>query len=249
MQPQQPGQPPYGQQPPMGGPPAGGAPGPAGPPNPAQTAAIILAVCGVLMAVGVFTKSWLSASEGKSEVGVGLLGAQECRRGECRSFSWGDMKGAVPGDVKAVGYLGFVAGLGAIGAAGFCAFLAFQRQSHKIPVKVIQGVFGAAAFSFTYFLVRLMLDDKLGKGLGPSFSGIVAIVGVVGAGFVLKQMLMPIIKQGAGAAAPASAAAMPMGGAPQAPAMAPVACPRCNGQAAYVAQYQRHFCNACQQYV
>lgn len=48
-------------------------------------------------------------------------------------------------------------------------------------------------------------------------------------------------------------AGQPMAGQPmaQAPmAAAPtVTCPRCQGQATFVAQYNRHFCNACQQYV
>lgn len=246
MQPQQPGQPPYGQQPPMGGPPAGGAAG--GPPNPAQTPAIILAVCAALIAVGVLTKSWMTAGEERFSVGIGLLGMKACAGDRCETAGWGDkqMKG-IDGDVKAFGYLGFITGLAAIGACGYMAFLAFQRQQHKIPVKVMNGVLGAAAFCSTFFLVRLLTSDGAERA-SLSYSGFLAIGGLVGAGFVLKQMLTPLIKQGAGAAAPAYAAAAPMGAAP-AGAAAAVACPRCGGQAAYVAQYQRHYCNACQQYV
>jgi hypothetical protein len=221
-----------------------------GPPNPAQTPAIILGVCALLMAIGVFTKSWVSHSERGADAGIGLLGLKVCGGGQCASFGWseGFMKKA-DGDIKAFGYLGFITGLAAIGAAGYCAFLAFQRQSHKIPVKIINGVFGAAAFCFTFFLVRLMTSE-IGDEAGPSYSGFLAIGGVVGAGFVLKQMLGPIIAQGPGAAV----AAAPGGGYQAQPGgmpanVAAVTCPRCQGQAQYVAQYQRHFCNACQQYV
>lgn len=234
------------------GQPMGQQPQPAAAANPAQTAGILMMVCALAIAIGTFTKSWFAESEGGGEVGVGLTGMKMCGRGECMAMSWGDMDkmgGKIPGDIKLFGYLGFLAGIASVGAAAAAGGLALSRNSHKIPEKVLLGIFGAASFSMTFFLVRFMTEDK--KMPGISFSGFLAIGGLIGAGMVLKSMLGPIIKRGQLAAgpggyAPAGAAmGAPMGGA----AVAPVPCPRCGGQAGFVAQYNRHFCTACQQYV
>ncbi len=220
--------------------------------NPAQTAGIIMLVCALALAIGTFTKSWLSESGDGREAGIGLTGIKMCGRGECMALSWGDLDkmggGKVPGDIKLFGYLGFLAGLASIGAAGAAGGLALSRNTHKIPTKVLLGIFGAASFSMAFFLVRVMTHDKLGDA-GISYSGFLAFGGLIGASVVLKQMLGPIIARGQLAAGPAAYAQGPMGGAPMAAGAPPVACPRCAGQAGYVAQYQRHFCTACQQYV
>lgn len=248
--------------------------GPPAAPNPAQTAGIILCVCALAIAIGTFTHGWLSASKGDESVGIGLWSAKECEDGNCRSRSWGDMGSFVPGDVKIFGPLGFIAGLAAVGALGFAGAMALSRNTAKIPHKALLPVLGVASFAQTFFLVRCMTDDKLSRGLSISYSGILAIGGLIGAGIVFKQMLVPQINAAKGmmpAAAPMAYGQPPMGQPPMgqppmgqpmaAPPQQPMAaapaagqpqvmtCPRCQGQAQFVAQYNRYFCNACQQYV
>ncbi|MCA9677120.1 MAG: hypothetical protein KC464_18990, partial [Myxococcales bacterium] len=159
-------------------------------------------MCALLIAIGTFTKSWVGADERRMSVGVGLTGAKLCSEGQCISMGWGDkMMKRAPGDIKLFGYLGLIAGLGAIGAAGAAGGLALSRNTHKVPLKPLYGAIGAASFTHSYFLVRLLVDEKIGKGASIGYSGIVSIIGLIGAGFVLKQMLGPIIKQGAPAGA------------------------------------------------
>jgi len=244
--------------------------GPPSAPNPAQAAGIIMIVCAVAIAIGTFTKSWVGKSvsfgDESMEVGLGLLGMKQCSSGKCESAGWGDDdRGEIPGDIKAMGYLGFIAGLASIGACAAAGGLALSRNTHKIPHKVLLGILGAGSFSMVYFLVRIKMDDKVGGRLDISYSGIAAIGGLIAAGIVMKQMLVPLINRAKGIhpAALPMAYAQPMMGQPmqgqpmmgqpmaQAPmaAAATVTCPRCQGQATFVAQYNRHFCNACQQYV
>lgn len=258
MQPGAPGgQPPQGYgQPPQGYPPQGGPPAAA---NPAQTAGIILLVCAAAIAIGTFTKSWMSASEGDESIGVGLWGVKVCEDDEgCQSISWGDAGDRTPGDIKIFGPFGFLAGLAAAGAAAAAGGMALSRNTGKIPNKVILGIFGAASFAQTFFLVRLMTEDKLSRGMSISYSGILSIGGLIAAGIVFKQMLAPQINAAKGLLPAATAmgggyappmGAPPMGGQPPVAAAATMTCPRCQGQATFVAQYNRHFCNACQQYV
>lgn len=248
-----------------------------GPPvasNPVQTAGIIMIVCALAIAIGTFTKSWFSASDDGATMGIGLTGMKAEGRGKSVSFSWGEMndmargEGKVPTDIMLFGYVGFIAGIGAVAAAGAAGGMALTRNLGKFPTKPALGVMGAASFAQAFFFVRVLTEDaitKTGRGpeLGPSYSGILSLAGLIAAGIVFKQMLKPHV-DAAKAALPAGpmmgygqpVQGQPMMGQPQ-PMMGqpPVAqaqmmtCPRCQGQAAFVAQYNRYFCNACQQYV
>jgi hypothetical protein len=229
--------------------PQAGAPAPSTP-NPGQNAAIALAVIAVVILIGTFTKSWFTESRGGGEMGIGLLGAEGCFRGMCQSVSWSDMGSKVPGDVQIWGYLGVLGGLGSAAACGYAAYLLFTRNTHKLPaMKMLQIPFGVAAVGMLAFFVRLLTEEG---SPGPSFSGFLAIGGVIGGFVVMKKMVEPLMNRaalppgaspGAFGAPPAGA---PMGASPVA---APSACPRCNGAIEYVAQYQRYFCRSCNQYV
>ena len=236
-----------------GGPPQGypqqpvqGPPMAAQPPNPAQTAGIILCVCALALLIGLFTKGWASASEGREEVNAGLLGFEGCRGGECRSVDWElAEKGLdIPSDVGMFRILGLLCGLAALGGIAAAGGMALARKTAKIPIKPIQGAMGAASFTLTYFAIRLAMSDK-DVDFGPSYSVFLAIGGLVAAGIVMQTMLRPLVQQAQAAAPQLPVAQAVAGAAPQAAGP----CPRCGGQLQFVAQYQRWYCTACQQYV
>jgi hypothetical protein len=229
-----------------------GAPAPSTP-NPGQNVAIALGAIALVILIGTFTKSWFAESERGGDVGLGLLGMKACFGGQCMDASWGDMKGSkIPGDIPIWGYLGFIGGLAAAGACGFAAFMAFTRSAHKLPaMKLLQIPLGVASLGMTAFFVRILTEGK--DTPSPSYSGFLAIGGVIAAGVVMKKMLEPLMSQPAALPPGASPAAFgaPPAGAPMgaSPVAAPSACPRCNGAIEYVAQYQRYFCRSCNQYV
>ncbi len=266
------GQPPQGyQQPPQGQQPQGYGQqpqgygqqpaGPAAAPNPAQNAGIAMLVCGLLLAVGLFTTSWGTASRGSKEFNIGVIGAEQCRRGECRSVDERLWKRA-DGDIVAMRWIGLLAGFAAL--AGMCAAggMALSRNTAKIPVRPLQIALGLASGSLTYFAFRIVMSKFQGVDLSPGFSAFLGIGGIIGAGVVLKQMLQPLIAQAqvgglgfAGAAAgmqpaagmypqagqPMPQAAQPPAQAAQAPAQAaqPQAAP------AQAAQPQAQPCATC----
>lgn len=143
--------------------------------------------------------------------------------------------------------LGLLCGLAAVGGIAAAGIMALMRNTAKIPLKPIQGVMGAASFTLTYFAIRLAMSDK-DVDFGPGFSVFLGIGGLIAAGIVMQTMLRPLIQQAKGAA-PGLPMAVAQGGAGAAPGAAPGPCPRCGGQVQYVAQYQRWYCTACQQYV
>jgi hypothetical protein len=230
---------------PPGQPPAQGAA--AAPPNPAQTAGIILCVCALAILIALFTKGWATASEGRSEIGAGLLGFEGCGGGQCESVDWdkGEKMLDIPSDVGMFRILGLLCGLAAVGGIAAAGVMALMRNTGKIPLKPIQGVMGAASFTLTYFAIRLSMSDD-DVNFGPGFSVFLGIGGLIAAGIVMQTMLRPLIQQ-AKAAAPALPMAQAVGGA--GPGAAPGPCPKCGGQLQFVAQYQRWYCTACQQYV
>lgn len=159
--------------------------------------------------------------------------------------------GITPTDVKLMGYLGFVLGLLATGAAAGAGGLALMRNLRPIKTKPFVALLIGTSALHAIFLARVVTNDRMTHfedvDFSISYSGIVSVIGLVAAAVVLLQMLGPQIAQ-------AQAMAPPVGYAPPLPsqpiAMPPVvACPRCHGQATFVAQYNRYFCNACQQYV
>jgi hypothetical protein len=232
---------------PTGQPPGPPAQGAAAPPNPAQTTGIILLVCALAILIALFTKGWATASEGRFEIGAGLLGIEGCGGGHCESLEWdkAEKQLDIPSDVGIFRILGLLCGLGAVGGIAAAGGLCLARNAGKIPLKPIQGIMGAASFTLTFFAFRLAMSDK-DVNFGPGFSAFLGIGGLVAAGIVMQTMLRPLVQQ-AKAAAPALPVAQAIGGA--APGAAPGPCPKCGGQLQFVAQYQRWYCTACQQYV
>jgi hypothetical protein len=178
MDPQSPSQMPPSSPPPYGAPPSAAV-------DPkVRNLAIGLFVCSALVLVGVFTSSWATAPGG--EGGAGLTGIEACRRGNCMSISWGDIP-KMPADFTIVGYLGLLGGLAAAAVGIALGVFAITNKPNKIPDKISNAVFGVAAFAFTFFLIRLLTEEKM-KGLSIGFSGIIAILGVVGLGVLAKMV-------------------------------------------------------------
>jgi hypothetical protein len=260
MQPQPPV---YPQQPPQ----------PQGPPaaaNPGQTGGILMLVACLALAIGTFTKSWVTASwdEGTESVKMGPLGIEVCDRDECESIGWSKIERG-DADIKVTAQLSLFAGIASLVCAGIAGIMALSRSAQKIPVGVFVGIFSASAGVMAYFVVRSMSDGKGEISPGPGYSSVLAIGGIMMASIVLKTMLGPLRKPLLAAPAAHGYPQQPYQGQPmqQQPMqqqpyaqpgqqMAPPpppqqmaqACPRCRGQLQYVAQYQRYFCPACQQY-
>lgn len=235
-------------------------------------AGIGMLVMALLIAIGAFTHSWATQSVEDSWYGVGLLGlkASSCYEGECRedSMSWGEMddrggddKNA---DVKFTGYLGFLGALAAMILCVVAGGMVLASNLRKVPTVAVTVVLGVAAGAMMLFLIRVLTKEGSDNELKLGYSGILAIGGAIG-GVILSQVgLAPAIRRerqqlGMGGGYPQQP--MPMGypqqpmpmGYPQQPPMVmqqplATACPRCNGPLQYVAQYQRNFCPACQQY-
>jgi hypothetical protein len=178
--------------PPPSAPPPPAAPPPIGPPPAAAPAAArpfdpkvttyVLGGSALAILIGIFTRSWMTGRGGSG--GVGPLGVEFCSgRGICRDVGW---KG-VAGDIEFVGYLTLLGGLAAAGAAAYMAFLVFTNTPNRFPkFKLINGVFGVAAFATTFFAIRLLIEFS--KQASISYSPIFAIGGVITAGVFLRKL-------------------------------------------------------------
>lgn len=217
--------------------------------NPAQLAGILMLVFGGLVLISLFTKGWGTASEGRMSIGFGLTGAS----GGGESIGWDQATKAldIPGIVGTFATLSLITGLAAVAGCGIAGGMALSRKTAGIPVMPIQIALGVASGCMTFFAIRLSMADHDVK-IGPGYSAFLGIGGVIGAGVVLQQMLKKLVAQAKGGQPMAypMAAGQPMMMQPPPQAAAPfVPCPRCQAQAPFVPQYNRYFCNACQQYV
>ena len=139
----------------------------------------MLGGCAVAILIGVFTKSWMSGRGGVG--GVGPLGVEVCFP-MCRSIGWE----SAPGDIQLIAYLALFAGIAAAGASAWIAFLVFSNTPNKFPAfKLINGVFGIAAFATTFFAIRLLIESS---ELSLSWSPIFAIGGVVTGGIFIRKL-------------------------------------------------------------
>jgi hypothetical protein len=241
-----------------------------------KTAAIMLVVAAVLILVGTASKNWLSAGDrGSKDVHIGPLGIEACMGSMCIDVP----TRGIDGDIEAIMMIAMLSGFASAAAAGTFGGLALADKRDKIPVppKVAHICFGLAAFSMTFFVIR-MLSEKA----EISWAGFPAIGGVILAGVGLKKLtpfltmraaLPPGAPQQSQPMQPYANQSQPMqpqqpyGSQPyqqppqqHAPQMAPPAmpppqqqtmpsCPRCGTQLHFVAQYQRWFCPREQQYV
>lgn len=173
---------PQNQSPPPSFPPPSGGGAPANPK--AKNLAIAMLVLAAAVLIGTFTKSWASAGERGFTVGAGLLGVEACMGDHCKSGSWSE--GKAPGDFQLFGWLGFLGGLASAGCAAAIGVFALTNKPNPIPPKVLNIIFGITAFAMTAFFIRLLTEG--GKGMSMSYSGFLAIGGIIGVGVVAKQL-------------------------------------------------------------
>lgn len=105
----------------------------------------------------------------------------------------------IPGDIEAIMVLAMIAGFASAAAAGTFGGMALAGKTDKIPVppRLAQMAFGLAAFSMTFFVIRMISE----KG-ELSWAGFPAIIGVVLAGVGLKKLTpflaaKPVVPAGA----------------------------------------------------
>jgi hypothetical protein len=147
----------------------------------------MLLVAAALILVGTISKNWITGGRGENAVHIGPMGAEVCMESRCIDVPSRGMDG----DIEAIMVLAMISGFASAAAAGTFGGMAFAGKSSQIPIppKLAQIAFGLAAFSMTFFVIR-MLSEK-GE---ISWAGFPAIGGVILAGVGLKK-LMPFLGQ------------------------------------------------------
>src|SRR5262245_61470720 len=126
----------------------------AAPPDPARSAGIMLLVASVLILIGLISKNWVSFGDG--QIHVGPMGVEMCGSGMCVDVP-GD-KG-MPGDISLVRVLAMIAGFASVGAAGLFGGMTLAGKRDRLPAPKLANVaFGLAAFSFVYFVIRVLIE-------------------------------------------------------------------------------------------
>jgi hypothetical protein len=173
------------------------------PADPARTAAIMLVVAAVLILIGTVSKNWISGGRGSKDIHIGPMGAEACMESVCLDIP----TRGIDGDIEAIMVLAMISGFASAAAAGTFGGMALAGKRDRIPVppKLANVAFGLAAFSMTFFVIRMISE----KG-ELSWAGFPAIGGVILAGAGLKK-LVPFL-----AARPALPAGAPYGGQPYA---------------------------------
>ncbi len=90
-------------------------------------------------------------------------------------------------------------------------------------------------------------SDQASAGMGAAASGFDAAVQAAASQPAAQPAAQPVAAEPVAAAQPA--AAQPAAAAPAAQQPQTQACPTCGGQARYIAQYQRYWCDTCQKYL
>ena len=207
--------------------------------------------------------------------GLGPLGGDFCgRRGECQAISWAMLESPrvkLAGDISLLGTLAMIGGLAAASIAIWMGVSVLTRKRFTLPEKFIRIGFGGAASFMSLFLMRLLTSgSKLRFDL--SYGGIIGIGALVAAYALYQKRREPILAQlspapppvvppayvhpGAGGFAPPAYGQQPSQFAPPAPqggfaapSQSQRPCPRCQRLLTFVPQYQREFCDSCQQYM
>jgi hypothetical protein len=163
----------------------------------------MLVVAAVLILIGTVSKSWFSGGAGSLIVHLGPMGLERCAGSVCIDMP----TRGIDGDIEAIMVLAMISGFASAAAAGTFGGMALAGKRDRIPVppKLANVAFGLAAFSMTFFVIRMISE----KG-ELSWAGFPAIGGVILAGAGLKK-LMPFL-----AARPALPAGAPYGGQPYA---------------------------------
>jgi hypothetical protein len=178
-----------------------------------------------------------------------------------------------PKDIFAAGYLGFLFGIGAAACAAVAGIMGLTRKAASVPVVIFAVIAGVALADQLYYVVRVQSEfhGEIKPSMG--YSMFLAVIGGIGALVVQLAVLgpagrkmrgnTPMMPMGYYGGGPGPMP-MPMGAMPQPqhqpmPMQQPLAqpsgqqsamqaCPRCSGQLQFVAQYQRWYCQQCQQY-
>jgi hypothetical protein len=214
--------------------------------NSAVAGGIILLVCGLAILIGSVTRNWFSQSYGEDSTGIGLYGIKFCDGDECKGMMWSDkeMKG-VKGSIKLTGFGSLLLGVASAGVSALFGAMALAGAGRKVP-----KVLGLIIYPLTMVLMFAFIGSVLGergKAPDPSWSMGLAFIGLIGA---LITSLVALPKGGA----PQPMMMMqPMQGNPMMMQQPPQVmqgqpCPRCQQPLQFVAQYQRWFCQRCQQY-
>jgi hypothetical protein len=184
-----------------------------------------------------------------------------------------------PKDIYAVGYLGFLLGLGSAGCAAIAGIMGLTKKAASIPVVVFAAIAGVALAAHLYYVMRVFTEFHGERHPSLGYSMFLAVVGGIGALVLQLALLGPAGKKMPGGAGmvptgyygggpmqggmpmPMGGGGMPMQQQQPAPMQQPLAqqfatpqpqaqtCPRCRGALTFVQQYQRWYCQQCQQYV
>ena len=173
---------------PQAQPPAAAPPG-AGPSKPldAKTIAFILLGCALLILIATVTKSWGTGGGGRrGGVGIGPLGLEACMGSMCQSIPWSAAKGGMGSDIQVFAILSALTGFAAVAAAATFGGMIVAGKTAKLPpIKLAMGVFGAAAFSMTFFAMRVATSIKQ---VSISWSAFVGLAGVITGGVMLRKL-------------------------------------------------------------
>jgi hypothetical protein len=152
----------------------------------ARNAAIVLAVCGVVMLVGLVSRAWFSTRGGN----VGLIGLEECRGALCRGISWFDVKRA-PTELKMFSTIGIIGIVGAIAFLLQAAVMLARREAHRVMMVPLNAALGIAAFGCFSFFFHLSFGE-MSRKLSTSYAGLLAMGGIIGASIAIGLMVRPL---------------------------------------------------------
>jgi hypothetical protein len=171
-----------------------------------RNAAIAMFIAALAILIGVFTHSWFTADRGDG--GIGLTGIEECRRGMCRSATWGEMGDGIPSELPLFGYVGFLGGLLAAAGCAAAGVMLLRGNARKLPIKLVSGAFAVAALGQLAFVNRIFAAGEM-KGVSLGWSLFVALGGLIAAAVITKTMVMPAIEAESGVVKPPVPASQP----------------------------------------
>lgn len=147
---------------------------------------VLIAAALVMTLVGAFSKHWLVFSEGDEEARVGLLGYEECRRGECHGQAFSaDGRDATSTILGVVGKVALAGTIGLGGVLVWCGVGVAQRRPSMVAMilGIVLASLGLVGASMWAYEIKTHLREEeisYGYGLLLYASGtIAAIVGCV----------------------------------------------------------------------
>ncbi len=167
---------------------------PSPPSNPFVQTGVILLICAALLSLGLFTKSWATATEGRDSIGAGLFSFEGCNRGRCETLTWefAERRLDIPSIVNTLRIPGMFLGILAAAGMAIAGILALRGEAQKIPVAPIAAVTGGAAVLLTFFATQLALADK-DVNFGPDYSAVFGIGAALAGSTVIQKKLKPLL--------------------------------------------------------